>query len=131
MGIVIFLLLLILAIFLIRIPIIIANARGVGGGNLKVIAILSWCGLFFGITWIIALILALVYQSQVNITNTTNGQVVYLSRNNEEHLTAYNRNVQTPILSNLDKLEKLATLKEKGIITEQEYEVEKHNLLNS
>lgn len=125
------LLLIIIGVFVIRIPIIIAKTRGVNGGNLTVVAILSWLGIFFGLTWIIALILALVYQSQVNIANTVTGHSVYLSRNNEEHITKHSDNIETTTILGLDKLEKLYLLKEKGAITEKEYQTEKNKILNS
>lgn len=51
---------------IINIPINIAKNKGVTGGNLTAITILSWLGLFFGITWIIALILA--YTADNNIS---------------------------------------------------------------
>lgn len=45
----------------VMIPIMIANARGITGAEKTTIVILSWLGIFFGITWLAALILSLVW----------------------------------------------------------------------
>lgn len=87
-------------VFLICIPIMIANARGLTGGEKTTVIILSWLGIFFGVTWIVALILSLVWRGDV------------LSD-----------------LDNLDKLEKLARLYKEKAITEKEYKAMKAKLL--
>jgi len=55
-------------IFLLRVPIMIAKARGIGGGNLTTIAILSWLGILVGITWIVALVFSLVWSTDGGLT---------------------------------------------------------------
>jgi hypothetical protein len=57
--------------------------------------------LLFGITWLIALVLSLTYKSKNIIEN-----------------------------NDLDRLEKLANLKERGILTQEEFEKEKNKLLD-
>lgn len=59
----IFAIILIFVFLLVQIPINIAKNRGITGSELTTIAILSWCGLFYGITWFIALGLALLWHS--------------------------------------------------------------------
>lgn len=49
----------------ISIPAFIARARGISKTNLITVRILGICGLFFGVTWIVALILALVYPPEL------------------------------------------------------------------
>ena len=90
-------------ILLIRVPIIIAKRRGIIGGNLVTIAILSWLGLLLGITWIIALILSLVWS----------GGGESIARE----------------LANLEKLERLNKLKKSGAITQREYDSQKKKIL--
>lgn len=45
----------------ISIPVMIANARGICGNQKLIIITLSWFGIFFGVTWIVALILSLTW----------------------------------------------------------------------
>lgn len=44
------------------IPVFIANARGICGSQKTIIMVLSWLGIFFGVTWIVALVLSLVWR---------------------------------------------------------------------
>ena len=53
--------LIMLCVALICVPIMIANARGITGNEKLIITILSWLGILFGVTWIIALVLSLVW----------------------------------------------------------------------
>jgi hypothetical protein len=46
----------------VNIPIMIARSRGINGSDLSTISILSWSSLLLGITWIVALVLAIVWQ---------------------------------------------------------------------
>lgn len=87
---------------IISIPIMIASSRGICGGQRMAIIILSWLGIFFGITWFVALILSLVW----------NGECVEMG-------------------DNLDRLEKLARLYKDKAITKSEYENMKQKLLNN
>ena len=81
------------------IPIMIANARGICGNEKTIITVLSILGIFFGLTWVIALILSLIWTG-----DNTDGD-------------------------NLDKLEKLARLYKDKVITKTEYERMKDKLL--
>lgn len=105
-------LILFLFILLIRVPIMIAKARHVSGGELTTVAVLSWCGIFLGITWFIALILALVYQPSNWV--------------NKEESPADMTKVEN---RNLDDLDKLYQLKEKGALTEAEFQTQKNKIL--
>jgi hypothetical protein len=79
----------------------IANSRGITGSKKTTIAILSWLGVFFGVTWIVALVLSLVWKGDALIDS-----------------------------SNLDKLEKLAKLYKDKIISKQEYESLKSKIIS-
>ena len=46
-------------------PISIANNKNLTNNEITTIRILTWCGLFAGITWFIALFLALYYKEQI------------------------------------------------------------------
>ena len=51
-----------LVIWVTTIPITIAKSRGITGSELSTISCLSWLSLLVGLTWIIALVLALTYK---------------------------------------------------------------------
>ncbi len=87
------------AVAIISIPILIANARGICGGEKTAIVLLSILGVFFGITWFVALILSLVWHAEC------------------------------PAGDDLDKLEKLSKLYKDKVITKSEYERMKSKLL--
>lgn len=62
--------LIMLCVALICVPIMIANARGITGNEKLIITILSWLGILFGVTWIVALVLSLVWgSSKDNLEN--------------------------------------------------------------
>ena len=86
----------------------IAKSRGVSGNNLTTISLLSWLGVFLGLTWVIALILALVFHPQTWIQQSS-------------PMTA----------TNVDALMKLNELREKGVITEEEFNRQKVLLLKT
>lgn len=90
-----------LLVGLIYIPIMIANARGICGGERTAIIILSWFGILFGITWVVALILSLVWRGECGMRE-----------------------------SNLDKLDKLSRLYKSHAISRAEYEGIKKKLLS-
>lgn len=96
--------------FIIQVPIIIAKKRGMKEGELTTITVLSWCGIFIGITWIIALIFALVWQP----TTWIDKEKIHFND-----------------MTNLEILEKLGVLKDKGVITEQEFQREKEKIIKS
>ena len=131
----------------------IAEARGVSGGDLRTVSILSWLSLLVGFTWFIALILALVYRSQVNlnVAHSINGQVVYNptpmnimpsnfaqpgmntsmpSANNFSTPTPVNSSGQSAAVSALEQLEKLSSLRDRGILSDAEFAAEKNKLLH-
>lgn len=89
-----------LTIGLICIPIIIANAHGISGGEKIAIIILSCMGIIFGITWFVALILSLVWTGD-----------------------------KSGLIDNMDKLERLAKLYKDKVITKAEYEAAKAKLI--
>ncbi len=95
---------------LVQVPIKIAESRGISGGELNTIKTLSWCGIFIGITWIIAIILSLVWQPANWVEKKTPNEKIIPQ-------------------NNLDVLERLSVLKEKGIISEQEFQKEKDKIL--
>ena len=86
---------------ILMIPIWIANARGSCGGEKTTITILSWVGIFFGVTWVVALVLSLVWRGECGMRE-----------------------------SNLDKLEKLSRLYKNKSITREEYNEIKSRLLS-
>ena len=98
--------LLLVVFFLIQVPMMVAKSRGITGSELSTITILSWCGLFFGITWLIAIVLALVYQPNK-----------WINKSSE---------VGT---SDVDKLAKLHSLKKQGVISQKEFDKEKKKIL--
>lgn len=94
-------LLVMIGLAIICIPIMIANERGIEGSQKTLIIVLSWLGIFFGVTWFVALFLSLLWRG-------------------EEYCCA----------DNLDKLEKLSRLYKEKAITKEEYEKLKSKLLN-
>jgi len=53
-----------IAIKVFTLPISIANNKNLASNEITTIKILTWCGLLAGITWFIALCLALTYKEQ-------------------------------------------------------------------
>ncbi len=104
MEIIVAILVIALIVFIITIPAKIARARGISGSELTTISLLCWVSLLVGLTWFIALILALVWQP----TNWVE---------KDEHVTDY------------DALEKLHSLKERGILSEDEYKKERAKII--
>lgn len=98
------------SIFIIYVPYIIAKSRDVSKDKKTIIIVLGWAGIFFGITWFIALVLAFLYEPEIIGI--------------QENITRYDDSSDY-----IDKLEKLASLKEKGIITEEEFESKKATIL--
>lgn len=139
------LVLLLLLVTIVRIPIIIAKARGVSGSELTTVAILAWLGIFIGITWIIALVLALIYHPKEWVDKekgNTNLDLVSLEKIHdlkEKGILSeaeYKRERQRllgkeeePQVNNLDQLEKLNNLYKKGVLTEAEFNEQKKALL--
>lgn len=91
--------LVVLCVAFLYIPIMIANARGINGTEHTVIVVLSILGIFFGLTWFVALILALVWGGD-NLSGDA-----------------------------LDKLEKLSKLYKDKVITKAEYERMKSKIM--
>ncbi len=90
----------ILCVSLLSIPILIANARGICGAEHTTIVVLSILGVFFGLTWFIALILSVVWRGECFVDD------------------------------DLDKLEKAAKLYKSKAITKEEYERLKSKVLS-
>ncbi len=86
---------------LLSIPILIANARGICGSEHTAIVVLSILGVFFGITWFVALILSVVWKGECMVE------------------------------TDLDKLEKASKLYKNKSITKEEYEKIKSKLLSN
>jgi hypothetical protein len=97
-------------IFLIQIPILIARGRGLSGSDLTTIMILSWCGLIFGVTWFVALILSLVWRPGAN----------------QEDCGICGKSTG----SAADQIERLHKLKQRGAITQKEFDSEKKKILS-
>jgi uncharacterized membrane protein len=91
-------------IFLLRIPIIIAKKRNMPPGDVTLIAILSWAGLFFGITWVVALVWSILG-------------------------TKLERIAAPAASDSLDALKKLSELREQGLISESEFAAKRKKLL--
>lgn len=87
------------------IPVFVANARGICGAKRTIILVLSWLGIFFGLTWIAALILSLVW-----------------TPDNGDCVCACN--------SRLDALEKVAKLYKDKVITKSEYDKMRKELMD-
>lgn len=92
----IFFIIVFVIICLVQIPINIAKNRGITGSELTTITVLSWCGLFYGITWFIALGLALLWHSEN-----------WVSKDSES--------------TDLNRLEKLSELHKNKVISDKEY----------
>ena len=105
-AILVVILLAIVLFWFLLLPATIAEKRGISGNELSTIKILCWCSLLVGVTWFIALILALVYQPHKWTTKEENKM-------------------------DLEGLEKLFDLKEKGVITEEEYQKGRKKLIGS
>jgi len=86
--------------FFLYIPIMIAQIRGVSEADISVVAVLSWLGLLFGVTWFIAMVLALVYKPK-----------------------------KSRHFSDIEKLQTLYGLKKAGAISEKEFDAEKKKIL--
>lgn len=95
---------LILILILLVLPTEIAQKRGVSKEHRRYIIVLSLLGLLFGVTWVVALILAFVFPSENE------------KKENEK--------------DNLVKLSMLGKLKKDGVLTDEEFEEEKHKLLD-
>lgn len=97
-------LIIMVVIWVLRVPIMIAKTRGIAGSDLEIISILSWCGVLVGITWVIALILAFLWSPAPAAAQTETRE--------------------TPT----DALNKLNDLYNQGIISQTEYESAKRRL---
>lgn len=103
LGCLFLILILILILILLVLPTEIAQKRGVSKEHRRYIIVLSLLGLLFGVTWVVALILAFVFPSENE------------KKENEK--------------DNLVKLSMLGKLKKDGVLTDEEFEEEKHKLL--
>jgi uncharacterized membrane protein len=94
-----------LIIMLIRWPVRIAKQRNLPDGTISTIGVLSWLGIFMGITWVIALFVALMAMPETMETKNINPD------------------------EDIDKLAKLHKLKKSGAITATEFEKQKKKIL--
>jgi hypothetical protein len=94
----------IIGIFLIRIPIIIAKNRNLAPSDITYIAILSWVGIFFGITWLVALVWAILGNKLEPIP-------------------------ELRASDSLEALKKLSELKNQGLLSESEFAEKRKKLL--
>lgn len=101
-----FVLFLLLFILVVEIPYKIARSRRMSASDQSWIRILSWLGIFFGLTWILALLWALFGTGDVRVDP-------YVRRQR----------------SQMDILLKLHALREKGVLSEEEYERKKQEIL--
>lgn len=103
----IWIILVLLIIFLlIEVPIYIAKKRGITDSELLAITVLSWVGILIPLTWIVALVLAIVWKPDNWVDKKENTKIDYL-----------------------EELEKLANLKDKGILSEAEFNEHKKRLM--
>ena len=96
-------------VWVLQIPMAIAEARGIKDPELTTISILGWFGVLLGITWFIALALSLIYQPKKWVDGTATAE-----KTSSE---------------GMDLLLKLKELQEKGIITPEEFEKQKEKIL--
>ncbi len=101
----------VLLIFLIQIPVLIARGRSLSASDITTITILSWFGLIFGVTWFVALVLSLVWRP---------GQ--WTGRCEACGGTK-------PTVDAAEQLEKLDKLKKRGVITQKEFDAQKKKIL--
>lgn len=95
-------------------PVAVAYIRGVSEERQNRLALLCVFSFFFGITWIIAMILACTYPTE-----------------EEEKEPIIKKEIIKVIESvSLADLERLAKLKESGILTDEEFEIEKEKILS-
>ncbi|MDD3265849.1 MAG: SHOCT domain-containing protein [Burkholderiales bacterium] len=99
------------SLFMIYVPYLVAKSRDVAKDKRVIIIILGWAGVFFGITWVIALILAFIYEPE---TLQNNKSSIHQSHSYNDYI---------------HQLERLAELKDKGILTEEEFESKKVSIL--
>lgn len=104
-GIIAFFVVVCFLLMVILIPVSIAKKRGITGTELATISILSWLGAIIGITWIIALILALIWKPTKWVDKK------------EDCSNGY------------DEILKLHEMMEKKIITKKQFEQKRKELL--
>lgn len=98
-------------VLLVQIPVMIARGRGIMGSELTTITVLSWFGLIFGVTWVVALVLSLILRPGQWAENCEN-----TGKSGKSDDIA-------------DKLEKLHKLKQRGVITQKEFDAQKKKIL--
>ncbi|MBR5598744.1 MAG: SHOCT domain-containing protein [Alphaproteobacteria bacterium] len=100
-------------VWLIRLPIRIAEDKGITGSKLATISALSWLGLLTAdLTWLVALLLTFAFEPNNLIEEQTPQETII------------------PI-DNLETLEKLSTLRDKGIISDAEFNREKQKIMDN
>ena len=104
------LLLLVVAFWLLRIPVKIARHRGMSERDIHMISILCWVGVLLGVTWIAALVWAIIGEKECAVLT----QGIEANHPKEDIVNS---------------IEKLCDLKNKGAITEEEFREKKEQLL--
>lgn len=109
--------LIVCSIFLLLWPIKIAKKRQLETNIVNIIIVLSILSLFlWGITWLIALIMAYVYPTKAEVEDKRQRETTFIGGKDQE-------------ARNLDKLTQLAELHKQGLLTKEEFEAKKKQLL--
>ncbi|MBR1979888.1 SHOCT domain-containing protein [Candidatus Proelusimicrobium excrementi] len=105
------------SIFLLLWPIKIAKKRQLETNIVNIIIVLSILSLFlWGITWLIALIMAYVYPTKAEVEDKRQRETTFIGGKDQE-------------ARNIDKLTQLAELHKQGLLTKEEFEAKKKQLL--
>lgn len=98
-------------------PINIAKKRKLESNIINIIIVLCVLSLFiFGISWLIALIMAYVYPTKAEVEDKRQRETTFIGGKDQE-------------ARNLDKLTQLAELHKQGLLTKEEFEAKKKQLL--
>lgn len=109
--------LIVCSIFLLLWPIKIAKKRQLETNIVNIIIVLSILSLFlWGITWLIALIMAYVYPTKAEVEDKRQRETTFIGGKDQE-------------ARNIDKLTQLAELHKQGLLTKEEFEAKKKQLL--
>lgn len=99
----------VIGFFVIRIPVYIARSRNMNPKDIRTINLLCWCGLLFGITWLIALIWSIV---------------------GNNFLPEIKVKSEAPKEDRYAQLERIARLRDSGALSEEEFQEHKTQILS-